>query len=125
MFTTMFGGHHLLNPVAASCGRRTGVFGMMLNPYLPNRFRRYAFAGLAIGVLTALALYAGDSFAGVSSIQSVMSASFTPFSVALLSVPTGFALLLAWGLRCQAIEAFPTARTGARDRRDASPRRQS
>jgi diguanylate cyclase (GGDEF)-like protein len=68
---------------------------MMLNPYLPNRFRRYAFAGLAIGLLTALALYAGESLAGVSSIQAVMRAADFPFSIALLSVPTGFALILA------------------------------
>jgi predicted signal transduction protein with EAL and GGDEF domain len=62
---------------------------MMLNPYLPNRFRRYAFAGLAIGILTALALYAGDSFAGVSSIQAVMSASMTPFSLVLSGARPG------------------------------------
>lgn len=68
---------------------------MMLNPYLPNRIRRYAFAGLAIGLLTALALYAGDSFAGVSSIQAAMGASITPFSLALSGVSTGLAVLLA------------------------------
>lgn len=74
---------------------------MMLNSYVPNRFRRYAFAGLAIGLLTTLALYAGDSFAGVLSIPAIMGASVTPFSMALLSVSTGLTLLLAsaFGIR--------------------------
>jgi diguanylate cyclase (GGDEF)-like protein len=73
----------------------TGVFSMMLNSYLPNRLRRYAFAGLAIGSMTALALSAGDSFAGVSSIQAVISASVSPLSLALCAVPSAVAILLA------------------------------
>ncbi|MEQ8306586.1 MAG: diguanylate cyclase [Hoeflea sp.] len=68
---------------------------MMLNSYAPNRFRRYAFAGLAIGLLTTLAMYAGDVFAGVSSIQSALGGATFTVSRVLATAASCLALLLA------------------------------
>ncbi|MEQ8482208.1 MAG: EAL domain-containing protein [Hoeflea sp.] len=68
---------------------------MMLNSYAPNRIRRYAFAGLAIGLLTVPAMYAGDGLARASSIQAALGdATFTGFQV-LASAAFGLATLLA------------------------------
>lgn len=68
---------------------------MMLNSYAPNRIRRYAFAGLAIGLLTPLAMYAGDSLAGVSSIQAALGGANLTISQMLATAASCLALLLA------------------------------
>jgi diguanylate cyclase (GGDEF)-like protein len=68
---------------------------MMLNSYAPNRIRRYAFAGLAIGLLTTLAMYAGDSLAGVSSIQAAFGGAASTVSQVLATAATCLVLLLA------------------------------
>ncbi|WP_420410381.1 EAL domain-containing protein [Hoeflea sp.] len=73
---------------------------MMLNSYVPNRIRRYAFAGLAIGLLTTLAMYAGDVFAGVSSIRtSFGGASLTPSQMLAIAASCLALLLGAAGFR--------------------------
>ena len=65
---------------------------MMLNSYLPNAFRRYAIAGLAIASITPLAAFAGDLLAGVGGGFETMT---SPLGLAAIAAPVAVTGLVA------------------------------
>jgi MFS family permease len=73
----------------------TGVFGMMLNTYVPNAFRRYAIAGLVMAIVTPLAAIASEVLAGASMAHAGYVFLTSPFGMAAIAAPLGMVLLVA------------------------------
>lgn len=67
---------------------------MMLNSYLPNRCRRYAIAGLALGAMAPLAALAGGFSVGAESAETALNVSASAFGWAALAAPVALACLL-------------------------------
>jgi diguanylate cyclase (GGDEF)-like protein len=73
----------------------TGVFGMMLNTYVPNAFKRYAIAGLVMAIVTPLAAIASEVLAGASMAHAGYVFLTSPFGMAAIAAPLGMVLLVA------------------------------
>lgn len=69
---------------------------MMLNSYLPNRYRRYAFAGLALGAMIPLAALAGGFSVGAGPVEAARDFSASPFGWTAIAAPVALACLLGW-----------------------------
>ena len=85
---------------------------MMLNSYLPNAFRRYAIAGLAIASITPLAAFAGDLLAGVGGGFETMT---SPLGLAAIAAPVSVTGLVA-GLGAPSRSAGETLQEAAETR---------
>lgn len=68
---------------------------MMLNSYVPNAFRRYAIAGLAIALLTPLAAAAYEVLFGAGMAHAGYEFLTSPFGLAAIVAPLGITALVA------------------------------